>query len=142
MTAAFVFDLIIGIVIAAAILGVAFYFIFRYLARRNFEEWKTKELSKEIERALNAQRSVVKGQISEKLFPMIAERFGDIADFRFIGDPIDYVVFQGLSSAGSGNSLNIKFIEVKTGSSKLNLSEKLVKDAVENKRVSWEEIHL
>lgn len=143
MISGFVSGIIIGVIAVSIILGTIFYFFSRRYARVTFERWKQEELSKEIARALNAQRSIVKGQVSEKLFPLVTRRFGDVADFRFVGDPIDYVVFQGLSDKDSVNGkIHIKFIEVKTGSSKLNLSERLVKDAVENKRVSWDEIRL
>jgi predicted Holliday junction resolvase-like endonuclease len=139
MTSGFIIGLMLGSIIISAVSGATFYFLFKNYIRR----WKEKELSKEVDRALNAQRSIVKGQISEELFPMVSRRFGDVADFRFVGDPIDYVVFQGLSEQSDANiKINIKFVEVKTGSARLNLSEKLVKDAVENKRVSWEEVRL
>lgn len=139
MTSGFIVGLMLGSIIISAVSGATFYFLFKNYIRR----WKEKELSKEVDRALNAQRSIVKGQISEELFPMVSRRFGDVADFRFVGDPIDYVVFQGLSEQSDANiKINIKFVEVKTGSARLNLSEKLVKDAVENKRVSWEEVRL
>ncbi len=143
MTFEFILGFIIGVIIVSAVLGVVSYFLYKYSVRRAFEEWREKELSREVERSLNAQRAIVKGQISEKLFPVISKQFGNVADFRFVGDPIDYVVFQGLSDQQSVNAkVDIKFVEIKTGSSKLNVSEKLVKDAVENGRVSWEEVHL
>ncbi|MCL5009788.1 MAG: hypothetical protein M1433_02310 [Candidatus Parvarchaeota archaeon] len=143
MTFEFILGFIIGVIVVSAVLGVVSYFLYKYSVRRAFEEWREKELSREVERSLNAQRAIVKGQISEKLFPVISKQFGNVADFRFVGDPIDYVVFQGLSDQQSVNAkVDIKFVEIKTGSSKLNVSEKLVKDAVENGRVSWEEVHL
>ena len=143
MTFEFILGFIIGVIVVSAVLGVVSYFLYKYSVRRAFEEWREKELSREVERSLNAQRAIVKGQISEKLFPVISKHFGNVADFRFVGDPIDYVVFQGLSDQQSVNAkVDIKFVEIKTGSSKLNVSEKLVKDAVENGRVSWEEVHL
>jgi predicted Holliday junction resolvase-like endonuclease len=59
----------------------------------------------------------------------------DPKDIRFLGTPIDLIVFKGLN--GSGEEVEIVFIEVKTGRSVLSPREKAVKKTVEEKRVSW-----
>ncbi len=87
------------------------------------------------------QRAVIKGKISEQVFPMVTNEIKNLSDARFIGDPIDYLVFDGISNE-SNNDINIKFIEVKTGDSKLTKREEKVKDAVLNKRVEWREIKI
>lgn len=60
-------------------------------------------------------------------------------DVKFIGSPIDLIVFQGLQEGL--NRVSIHFIEVKTGSSKLSETQIKIKSAVEDKRVFWEEIN-
>jgi predicted Holliday junction resolvase-like endonuclease len=54
-------------------------------------------------------------------------------DARFIGNPIDYVVFDGLSE---GQLRRIVFLEVKTGGG-LNANEKQVKAVVDARAIEW-----
>ena len=57
---------------------------------------------------------------------------------RFIGTPIDYVVFNGLDEG----ECEIVLIEVKTGRSQLSPRERRVRQAVEASRVRWVEMRL
>ena len=58
--------------------------------------------------------------------------------------PIDFVVFDGLDDAetAQGELRRIVFAEVKTGQSSLSRRERLVRDAVLDKRVDWKSLHL
>ena len=56
-------------------------------------------------------------------------------DVRFVGKPVDFVAFSGLTEKGHIDE--IVLIEVKTGDSKLNENEKEVKRAVEEGRVRY-----
>ena len=67
-----------------------------------------------------------------------SERF-DANDARFLGAPIDYVVFDGI---GEGELREIVLIEVKTGGSRLNTHEREVERAVREGRVSFEVLRL
>ena len=55
---------------------------------------------------------------------------------RFIGKPIDFVVFKG---ADGKEIKEVVFVEVKSGSSKLSSIEKSLKDTVMEGRVRGEE---
>ena len=57
-------------------------------------------------------------------------------DVRFLGTPIDFVVFDGLSD---GRVEKIVFVEVKTGGSTLSSRERLVREAVAGRKVEWVE---
>ncbi len=141
---AFYVGLIIGVIVSSILASIVLFYILRRAASKLFESWKEKEMRKELDEALQRQRYVVKGKLSEQLFPVIYSKINDISDARFIGNPIDYIVFDGLSkgvSEGKGQ-VNVRFIEIKTGSSSLSKSERFVKDAIENKRVEWEEVKL
>jgi hypothetical protein len=54
---------------------------------------------------------------------------------RFVGDPVDFVVFDGLSD---GYVHRVVFVEVKTGNAELNGNERRVKSAVIDRCVEWE----
>jgi len=50
------------------------------------------------------------------------------------GSPIDLIVFDGLDE---GELRKIVFVEVKSGKSVLSKRERLIKDAIEKKKVEW-----
>jgi predicted Holliday junction resolvase-like endonuclease len=66
------------------------------------------------------------------------------ADARFIGNPIDFVVFDGytLAKDEKGDAISVVLVEVKKGKGKLSREEILIKKAVEEGRVSWRTIFL
>ena len=66
------------------------------------------------------------------------ERF-DSHDARFLGAPVDYVVFDGLSA---GVLREVVLVEVKTGSSRLTPNEREVELAIAEGRVSYEVMRL
>ena len=91
--------------------------------------------------AARRSRGVRGGKAAEHLAPLLgefAERF-DLADARFVGAPIDFVVFDGLAE---GDLREIVLVEVKTGTGRLNASELQVRDAVERGAVDYRMIRL
>ena len=76
------------------------------------------------------QRAVLKGGISEIIAPWALEGVNSVKELRFLGSPIDFIGFNGLDIDGE---INIKFIEIKTGKSRLTRDEKRIKEAVEAK---------
>ena len=62
-----------------------------------------------------------------------------VKELNFLGNPIDFVGFKGLDGDGE---VEIKFIEVKTGKSKLNKNQRKVKAAVMAKKVQWVEVRI
>jgi predicted Holliday junction resolvase-like endonuclease len=134
MTYNFFFGFIIGLVTVSII----FFFILKYLLKKKIAQWEKYEMQKAVEKSISIQRPVLKGKISEQLYPLLYEKEGNLSDLRFLGNPIDYIKFEGLSE--SSEKIKIKFIEIKTGMAKLNKNEEAVKKAVEEKEVYWEEI--
>ncbi len=85
------------------------------------------------------QRSTIKGQISETLAPWSMDAVNSVKELNFLGNPIDFVGFKGLDGEGE---IEIKFIEVKSGKSKLNKNQRRVRDAVKAKRIEWVEVRI
>jgi predicted Holliday junction resolvase-like endonuclease len=56
-------------------------------------------------------------------------------DCRSLLDPIDYLIFEGLAKEGKVSQMH--FVDVKTGSARLNDHQKQIKDAVERKKVEF-----
>ena len=135
---------LIIIIVAIAILGI---FLAYYLARLRFEmkfrQWQETEKQKweaEIEKACKAaiaqSRAVLGGKFVEQLAPYLPEFKYDPTDARFIGSPIDLIVFPGLAA---GDPQEIVIMEIKTGkSSHLTPEERKIRQLIEDGMVRWE----
>ena len=106
------------------------------------------ELRKTIEatrkETLKKSRAVLRGQASEHLAPYVLQGTNP-KDYRFMGNPIDYICFDGLSDILDGNSNEltcVRFIDIKTGKSTLNKSQRRIRDAIKNNKVTFEVINL
>jgi predicted Holliday junction resolvase-like endonuclease len=112
--------------------------------QNDFDRWKnehTREIRKD---SVNRSRSTLKGRISEQMAPLLPEFPYSPADARFIGNPIDFVVFDGYTDAkdGNGDQVTVVLVEVKKGKGRLTREETLIRKAVEEGRVSWKTIFL
>lgn len=90
--------------------------------------------------ALEQSRAVIRGQVSEQLVPMFEAFPFDAADARFLGHPIDFIVFDGLSE--EADDLEVVLVEVKTGRARLTAREAAIREAVEAGRVRFEVVRV
>jgi len=103
----------------------------------SLEQWKV-EVEREIRKdAIDKSSSVTMGKMTEHMVPYLPGFGFNPADARFIGSPIDLIVFDGL---GNDDVKKIVFVEIKTGASTLSTRERMVRDAVLAKNVEWMEI--
>lgn len=112
-----------------------------YLRYRITHRYGDRELEQARRDAAKRSRSVLAGKAGEQMAPLVpafSERF-DPAEAHFIGAPIDYVIFDGISS---GELREVVLVEVKTGRSRLNANELEVERAVAEGRVSFETLRL
>lgn len=107
-----------------------------------------KDLKEEIKKAredtIKRSRSVLRGQASEHLAPFVIKDTNP-KDYRFMGNPVDYICFDGLSDVLDKTSDEIKlvrFVDIKTGKSNLNKSQRRIRDAIKDSRVSFEIVNL
>ncbi len=94
--------------------------------------------------AIKKSRAVIRGQATEHLAPYILADTNP-KDYRFMGNPIDYICFEGLSDLLDGVSneiTSIHFIDIKTGKSSLSKSQRRIRDAIKESRVQFSEINL
>ena len=80
-------------------------------------------------------RPAVSGRVFERVAPYLPGFAFNPRDVRFIGDPVDFVVFDGLAE---GNLRRVVFVEVKTGAGDLNGNERRVKSSIVERRVEWQ----
>ena len=105
-------------------------------ARAQFESWRAESEGRIRSDAAKRARGVITGQVVEHLAPWFDGFPYNPKDARFLGSPVDLVVFDGLDD---GRLRGIVFVEVKTGASALTTRERLVRDAVRDGRVAFEE---
>jgi predicted Holliday junction resolvase-like endonuclease len=102
---------------------------------REFEQ----RLKEERKEAIGRSRSVLGGKFTEQMAPYLPEFHYDPTEARFIGDPIDLVVFPGLASR---EPTEVVIIEVKGGkSSGLTPVERKIKELIDAYKVRFELIH-
>ena len=121
-------DLFAGIAI-----GIAVAWLFFLL-------WKARYSAAIRSDAVQRSLAVTSGKVHEQLVPYLPEFGFNPKDARFLGSPVDLVVFDGLAE---GDVRRVVFLEVKTGSSgALNRRERQVRDAIEAGAVEWAELRI
>ena len=131
--AAFVFGALVAVLVTALCFQVRIW-------RMRLEHARDVETA--TQRSVNQSRSTLKGQIAEQMAPLFAGFSYEPADARFLGDPIDYVVFRGRTLFGApeqpAEELEIVLLEIKQGQSKLSPVQRAIAEAVEAGRVRFE----
>lgn len=90
--------------------------------------------------AVKRSKAVINGQVAEQIAPFLPDFPANPSDARFIGKPVDFIVFSGLSENEKIDE--ILFVEVKTGKSLLSEREKEVKKAIEQGKVRYVEYRI
>ena len=99
-----------------------------------------KEKEKELRAdAIRKSTAVVKGKVAEQLVPFTDDFGYNPRDCRFLGSPVDLIVFEGLTE---GDVTRVVFIEVKSGKyAHLSRREKQVRDVIDSAEVDYEVLH-
>ena len=93
----------------------------------------------EKEQAVKKSRAVMGGHFSEQLAPYLPDFPFKPTEVRFIGKPIDFIVFEGMDEK---NISKVTFVEVKSGKSKLSSQERKLRAAIEGNHVEWREYRI
>lgn len=87
-------------------------------------------------KAQKTTKAVNIGKSLEKISPTLKNFKWELPDCRFLGDPFDMITLNGLSK----NKINsISFIEIKSGAARMTSHQKSIKDAIEDKKVFYQE---
>ena len=89
--------------------------------------------------AVSRSRAVLGGQFSEQLAPYLPDFPYSPTEARFIGKPIDLVIFKG---ADEQSIQEVIFVEIKSGEARLSSQERQLRDVIQNHRVSWVEYRI
>jgi len=108
------------------------FLIYLLLSRLGKEEQIRKD-------AIRKSRLVLEGKFKEQLAPLMPEFRYNPTDARFLGSPVDFVIFRGLAK---NEPKEVVFVEVKTGDAQMSEREKLVKEVIDRKKVRHEVIRI
>jgi len=117
--------IVAGATILAALLG---FFVGRLV--------RSGEISAQRKDAIKRSNAVILGAVYEKVLPFMPEFPYSPKDMVFIGKGFDYLVLDGLAE---GNLRKIVFLEVKSGTSRLNANEKMIASVVNDKAIEFKE---
>ena len=130
------------VVLAFLIITINYYLIERRFESR-FKEWQAQEQAhwqneviRASKQAVTQSRAVLGGKFTEQMAPYLPEFKYDPTEARFIGSPIDFVVFPGLSA---GDPQEVVIVEIKSGKNcALTPSERKIQQLIEDGMVRWE----
>ena len=122
--------------LVGAALGLAIGLLIGLLA---FVIWRAKHAGAIRADAVARSLAVTIGKVSEQLVPYLPGFGYNPKDARFLGSPVDFVVFDGLDA---GAVQRVVFLEVKTGAAALTTRERQVRDAIRNGRIAWDELRV
>ena len=117
---------IIFLIIFIAVFSYIFYKLGMY---KKEIEWKDK-LQKLRGEIADKQRAGIKGKVAETFAPYLEGFPYKPSECKFLGDPIDYVVFEGLDNR---DVTGIHFLDVKADSSELKKHQRQIRDIIEKK---------
>jgi predicted Holliday junction resolvase-like endonuclease len=100
-----------------------------------FDEWRAREEEGIRTDAVKRSHAVTRGKITEHLIPYFPGFPYNPKDARFLGSPVDLIVFDGLSDE---KIQKIVFVEIKASRNPvLSKREREVRDCIDEKRVEY-----
>jgi predicted Holliday junction resolvase-like endonuclease len=91
------------------------------------------------EDAVKKSRAVLKGKISETMAPYLPGFEFNAGDARFMGSPIDFVIFNGMSD---GQVTDVVIVDIKTGKSRLSKVQRQIRDVIREGKVTFETLKI
>ena len=131
--------LLLILAIACISFIIVAFFLGAKIGRLSASKHLTKEIKIAREDAVKRSRAVLNGQLSEQFAAFFPGFPADPTEIRFVGKPVDFVAFPGLST---GTVDEVLFVEVKTGNAALSKVERSLRDAVEKKNVRYTEYRI
>ena len=116
----------------------------RYIAELELEHQQA--LAQAQKRSVNTSRAVLKGKMAEQLAPIMPQFEYLPSDAKFLGDPVDYVVFDGYTDLrdgeGRAEDIEIVLIDIKSGAARLTKGQVAIAQAIQAGRVRFETVRI
>ncbi len=155
--------LVIGTMIGVIIGGIIVFVFYLYENKKTQDENNKKlnklqqeineikikhrnEIDKARKESVDLSRNTLKGKMAEQMAPLLPGFNFLPADSRFLGDPVDYVVFNGYSKLrdanGSADDLEIVILEIKHNNADLSSSQRAIATAINDGRVRFDVVRV
>ena len=116
----------------------------RYIAELQLEHQQA--LTQAQKRSVNTSRAVLKGKMAEQFAPILPEFQYLPSDAKFLGDPGDYVGFDGYADLRDGrgkvDDVEIVLIDIKSGGARLTKGQQAIAQAIQQGRIRFETIRI
>ncbi|AYA02973.1 endonuclease [Acinetobacter sp. WCHAc010034] len=116
----------------------------QYIAELELEHQQA--LAQAQKRSVNTSRAVLKGKMAEQLAPMLPEFQYLPSDAKFLGDPVDYIVFDGYTDLrdgdGSPEDIEVVLIDIKSGGARLSKGQQAIAKAIDAGRIRFETVRI
>ncbi len=113
---------------------------------RQMQENQKESIRRARKESVAQSRNVLRGKMAEQLAPLLPGFDYLPADARFLGDPVDYVVFDGYAAMRDANledaDLEVVILDVKHGRAKLSDGQRAIARAIEAGRVRFEVVRV
>jgi predicted Holliday junction resolvase-like endonuclease len=110
------------------------------------QEEKKIEIKQAVERSLTSSRNVFRGQVAERMAPMLKGFPYLPSDAHFLGSPIDYVVFNGYAAMrdkrANGEEVELVILDIKAGGASLSKDQYAIGKAIEAGRMRFEVVRV
>ena len=97
-------------------------------------------------RSVNTSRAVLKGKMAEQFAPILPEFRYLPSDAKFLGDPVDYVVFDGYTNFRDGDGtvddIEVILLDIKSGGARLSKGQQAIAQAVREGRIRFETLRI
>jgi len=115
-----------------------------YIAELKLQHQTELEAAKK--RSVNTSRAVLKGKMAEQLAPILPEFDYLPSDAKFLGDPVDYVIFEGYSAfregAGRAEDIWVVLLDIKSGHARLSKGQQAISAAIAAGQVRFETLRI
>lgn len=116
----------------------------QYIAELELEHQQA--LAQAQKRSVNTSRAVLKGKMAEQLAPLLPEFQYLPSDAKFLGDPVDYIVFDGYTDLrdgdGSPEDIEVVLIDIKSGGARLSKGQQAIAKAIDAGRIRFETVRI
>lgn len=104
------------------------------------------EIENAKKRSVNTSRAVLKGKMAEQLAPLFPEFEYLPSDAKFLGDPVDYIIFDGYHAfregEGKADEITVVLMDIKSGNARLSKGQRAISEAIRAGRVRFEMLHV
>jgi len=134
-----------GFIVGAIIIGLIVYL----LMQKKISDIQSKqkdEIDFARKQSVDISRNTLKGKMAEQMAPILPGFKFLPADARFLGDPVDYVVFHGYTAirdnGAEPDTIEVVILDIKHGGATLSKSQRAIASAIESGRVRFDVVRI